>query len=111
MTQMLLRGDRLQDAADRLLSWFTGHGHVLVAFSGGADSALVLAAAERSLGPENVLAVTAVSDSLAHGEADFAESFARELGVEHVRARTREIDVEGYRANDGNRCYFCKSTL
>src|SRR4051812_14847800 len=101
----------LDRTAGRLLDWFTGHGSVLVAFSGGADSALVLAAAVRSLGPGSVLAATAVSDALADGEADFARSFAAGLGVEHLCVSTREIDVEGYRANDGNRCYFCKSTL
>lgn len=99
------------DDADRLLGWFTGHDAIIVAFSGGADSALVLAAAARALGPGAVTAVTAVSDSLATGELAAAQAVAAGLGVAHRSVATRELDVEGYRANFGQRCYFCKATL
>lgn len=84
---------------------------VLVAFSGGADSALLLAAAVRALGPDSVVAVTAVSHSLAAAELDAAKKFCSELGVRHLAAATSELDREGYRANAGDRCYFCKSEL
>lgn len=84
---------------------------VLVAFSGGADSAFLLAAAVRSLGTSRVAAATAVSASLADGELDQAGRFAGDLGVRHVLPRTDEMSRPGYRANAGDRCYFCKSEL
>jgi uncharacterized protein len=86
-------------------------GSVLVAFSGGADSALLLAAAVRSLGAHNVAAATAVSASLPGRELDAAAAFSADLGVRHLRPATREMDREGYRANAGDRCYFCKAEL
>jgi uncharacterized protein len=84
---------------------------VAVAFSGGADSALVLAAAVRALGTEDVLAVTAASASYPASELDPARAFARDLGVRHVLADTHETDVPGYRANGTDRCWFCKSEV
>jgi pyridinium-3,5-biscarboxylic acid mononucleotide sulfurtransferase len=86
-------------------------GSVLVAFSGGADSALLLHAAVQALGPGNVAAATAVSDSLAAGELDDARRLATSLGVRLVTPRTDEMAREGYRANAGDRCYFCKAEL
>jgi pyridinium-3,5-biscarboxylic acid mononucleotide sulfurtransferase len=86
-------------------------GSVVVAFSGGADSAFVLAAATRALGPDNVVAATAVSPSLAARELGQAADFAARLGVRHETPRTDEMAREGYRANDGNRCFFCKAEL
>ena len=86
-------------------------GSVLVAFSGGADSALLLAAAVRSLGADDVAAATAVSASLPGHELDAAAAFSADLGVRHLRPTTREMDRDGYRANDGDRCYFCKAEL
>ncbi len=109
-TPRVVADDAAGDAA-RLLGWFSAHPSIIVAFSGGADSALVLAAAVRALGPERVSAVTAVSGSLASGELDAARAVAAGLGVAHRAVETREIDVEGYRANSGQRCYFCKATL
>ncbi|HEX2498785.1 MAG: ATP-dependent sacrificial sulfur transferase LarE [Actinomycetes bacterium] len=86
-------------------------GSVLVAFSGGADSAFLLAAAVRALGSERVLAATAVSDSLPAVELTAATEFAAGLGVTHLTPRTHEMERDGYRANAGNRCYFCKAEL
>lgn len=86
-------------------------GSVVVAFSGGADSAMLLAAAVRALGQENVVAATAVSGSLATGELEAAAALARSLGVRHVTPRTDEMAREGYRANAGDRCFFCKAEL
>ncbi len=84
---------------------------LLVAFSGGADSAFLLAAAVRSLGADSVVAATAVSPSLPAEELRQATGYAEALGVRHETPRTRELDREGYRANGGDRCYFCKAEL
>lgn len=86
-------------------------GPVAVAYSGGTDSALVLAAAVRALGPDQVIAVTAISASYPAGELAPATSFATSLGVVHLRPDTHELDVPGYRANGPDRCYFCKSEV
>ena len=88
-----------------------GHERLMVAFSGGADSAFLLAAAVRALGADNVAAATAYSDSLPLAERDPAMAFARSLGVEVLTPETSEMDREGYRANEGDRCAFCKAEL
>jgi len=84
---------------------------VLVAFSGGVDSGVVLAAAVRALGAERVVAATAVSPSLPAAERAGAADFGALLGVRHEFPRTDELSREGYRANAGDRCAFCKSEL
>ena len=84
---------------------------VLVAFSGGVDSGVVLAAAVRALGADRVVAATAVSPSLPASERAAAAEFALSLGVRHEQPRTDELSREGYRANAGDRCAFCKSEL
>ena len=86
-------------------------GSVMVAFSGGADSAFLLAAAVRALGPERVAAATAYSDSLPQAERSPARDFAESLGVKVFTPETHEMDRDGYRANAGDRCYFCKAEL
>jgi uncharacterized protein len=98
---------RLQALEERLREL----GSVLVAFSGGADSAFLLAAAVRALGPDRVAAATAYSDSLPQGERGPAAAFAESLGVRLLTPVTREIEREGYRRNDGDRCYHCKAEL
>ncbi|MGH3305693.1 MAG: hypothetical protein ACRDOK_29320, partial [Streptosporangiaceae bacterium] len=94
-----------------LLDWFSHCTRVLVAFSGGVDSALVLAAAVRALGPASVAAVTAVSDALPAGMLSAARQLAVDLGVRHTEMPTREIDNPDYWRNGPDRCYFCKATL
>jgi len=84
---------------------------VLVAFSGGVDSGLLLAAAVRALGPGRVVAATAVSPSLPAVERAGAAAFAASLEVRHELPRTDELSRAGYRANAGDRCAFCKSEL
>jgi uncharacterized protein len=96
---------------DALQQHLAGLGSVLVAFSGGTDSAFVLAAAVRALGPDAVVAATAVSPSLPGAELDAARAFAASLGVRHLTPTTNELAREGYRANAGDRCGFCKSEL
>jgi pyridinium-3,5-biscarboxylic acid mononucleotide sulfurtransferase len=100
-------GVRLRALEDDLRS----RGSVLVAYSGGADSAFLLAAAVRALGAERVGAATAYSDSLPHSERSPALAFADALGVRVLTPQTHEMEREGYRANAGNRCYFCKAEL
>ncbi|WP_346267928.1 MULTISPECIES: hypothetical protein [unclassified Streptomyces] len=101
----------MDDQSVALLGRFAGLGRLAVAYSGGADSALVLAAAVRALGPDRVLAVTAVSESLASGELAAAAELAASLGVVHLAPPTRELDRPGYRANGPDHCYFCKSEV
>jgi uncharacterized protein len=86
-------------------------GGLMVAFSGGADSAFLLAAAVRALGAGRVVAATAVSDSLPASELRQAAEFAAGLGVRHLTPGTDEMGRDGYRANAGDRCYFCKAEL
>ncbi len=84
---------------------------LVVAYSGGADSAFLLAAAVRALGADRVLAATGISGSLPQDERGPAADFAASLGVQTWTPSTHEIDRDGYRANAGDRCYFCKTEL
>lgn len=84
---------------------------VLVAFSGGVDSSLVLKLAVSELGRDNVLAVTGRGPAVAEDELDDALRIAGELGAEHLVIDTHEIDDPNYASNPTNRCYFCKTTL
>jgi uncharacterized protein len=95
---------------DSLLEVLGAAGGVVVAFSGGTDSSLVAAAAHRALGARAV-AVTAVSPSLAPGEAEGASAVARAVGIRHRTVRTHEAEDPAYLANGVDRCYRCKTEL
>jgi uncharacterized protein len=84
---------------------------VVVAFSGGVDSALLLKAAIDFLGPERVLAITADSETYPQREKDEAIALAKEIGSPHEVIHTSELDIPGYAENPTNRCYFCKNEL
>ncbi len=84
---------------------------VVVAFSGGVDSTFLLKAAVDALGTENVLAVTADSETYPTSELEEAKSLAVHIGVKHIIIETSELAIPGYSENTKNRCYFCKSSL
>ena len=83
---------------------------VVVAFSGGVDSAYLLAAAADVLG-DRCVGATAVSPSLARDELAAARALAAAMGARHVVVETDEFDDPRYRRNDLQRCYFCKAAL
>ena len=85
-------------------------GSVIVAYSGGVDSAFLAATAHQVLGDRS-LAVTADSPSLAPSELRDAVSLARQLGLNHRIIQTQELEREDYLANNPNRCFFCKDEL
>jgi uncharacterized protein len=87
-----------------------GYRRCIVAFSGGVDSALVVAIAAQELG-DDALAITGVSPSLPSAERRAAADFARAVGARHQILDTRELDDPNYASNPANRCYFCKSEL
>ncbi len=84
---------------------------LVVAFSGGVDSAVVLAAAVRALGTDAVLAAIADSPSLARAELAAARRVAGQIGAQLLVLATDEHIDPDYRANAGDRCYFCKRTV
>ncbi len=85
-------------------------GSVLVCYSGGIDSALVLAVAHEQLG-ERAIGMTAVSPSVPLGEQEDAARIAHLLGATHRFVDSHEIEREGYSANQPDRCFHCKSEL
>ncbi|TDJ59699.1 MAG: ATP-dependent sacrificial sulfur transferase LarE [Nitrospina sp.] len=100
----------LQQKHEKLKSLFREMGRVAVAYSGGVDSALVLAVAHSVLNGRT-LAVTGNSASLARRELEAATELANTLGVEHQIIDTAEVASPDYAANPVNRCYYCKTEL
>jgi pyridinium-3,5-biscarboxylic acid mononucleotide sulfurtransferase len=83
---------------------------VIVAYSGGVDSAVLLAVAHEELGAD-VLAVTGCSPSVAQGEVEAAVALARRIGAQHETVATHEFENPLYRENSKSRCYHCKDEL
>jgi uncharacterized protein len=102
--------DAIDRKTDRLREILASMESVVVAFSGGADSALVLAAAHDALGARAV-GVIGVSPSLARDEVDDAVRVAADVGIRLVQIATDETNDPRYLANAPDRCYFCKSEL
>ena len=92
---------------DSLVSDLAGRGSVLVAYSGGVDSAVVAALAWRAVG-ERALAVTAAAETLAGAELDHARRLAAEIGIRHEVATYSELDDPEFVANPSHRCYVCQ---
>jgi uncharacterized protein len=98
-------------ALGRLERTLADLGSVVVALSGGADSAFLAAVAQRTLGPGRVLCATALSSSLAPEEEADCRALATEWGLEWTGVATTELDDPAYVANGPDRCAHCKSAL
>jgi len=95
---------------DQLRAVVRGYRSALVAFSGGADSALVLKIAVDELGPR-ARGITAVSPTMARRERDHALAFAREVGAVVDVVESHELERPGFSQNPTDRCYHCKAEL
>jgi len=84
---------------------------VVIAYSGGLDSTFLLKAAIDALGKESVIAVTARSATYPASEYREAKSLAKRLGARLITIRTDELEIESFKRNPVNRCYYCKKEL
>lgn len=101
----------LQDKLNRLGRVISAYKSVVVAFSGGQDSAFLLKICALTLPADKILAVTAVSDTYPAGELAKAKILAKHIGVRLKIIRTRELNNKKFTANSIARCYFCKQEL
>lgn len=93
-----------------LQDYFKQLSSVVIAFSGGVDSTLLVKVAYDTL-KDKALAVTAQSSSLATAELEATKKLAREIGIPHHIIKYEELDDENYRKNPTNRCFYCKDIL
>ncbi len=100
----------LQQKSERLRETLRSLGRVVVAYSGGVDSAFLLKVAHQELG-ERAVGIIGVSPSLMPEEHDAAVELASQIGANLRVVETHEMDDENYASNPNNRCYFCKSHL
>ncbi len=100
----------LREKEEKLISILRGLGKVIVAYSGGTDSAYLAWAATQALG-ENALAITADSASVPESHKRDAEEFARRFGIKHEYVVSYEFENPLYAANNPDRCFHCKDEL
>jgi uncharacterized protein len=86
-------------------------GRVVVAYSGGRDSAFLLKTAVDALGKDNVLAVTARSETYPMSEYKNSVRLAKSIGARRITINTRELELDAFRQNPVDRCYYCKKEL
>jgi uncharacterized protein len=101
----------LEEKTKKLKEIFQSMEKVVVAFSGGVDSTLLLKVAQDVLGEKNVLAVTALSPLYPERELAGAKKLVETLGVNHRLIQSNELGIPGFSKNPPNRCYYCKSQL
>ncbi len=101
----------LEAKAQKLKEIFESMGKVLVAFSGGVDSTLLLKVAQDSLGDRNVLAVTACSPLYPERELVGVKRLIQSLGARHRLIESNELEIPGFSENPPDRCYYCKRHL
>jgi len=103
MQEPTIKMENLKDKLRRM-------GRVVIAFSGGVDSTFLVKVAYEVLG-KNVIAVTAASSTYPKTELEEAKRLARLIGVRHIIVNSEETEVENFKRNPPNRCYYCKKEL
>ncbi|MCK9582339.1 MAG: ATP-dependent sacrificial sulfur transferase LarE [Endomicrobiales bacterium] len=96
---------------EKLIAILKSQKRLLVAFSGGVDSTLLLHIAVKTLGKENVLAVTATSETYCQKELMQAKETAKKIGVKHIIIKTSELKNKNFKTNSPQRCFYCKNEL
>jgi len=102
--------DRFKRKKKRLISIINSFDSLIVAFSGGVDSAFLLAFTHKLL-KKNVVAISATSPIHPSRETEYSKKFADNLGIKHILFKSREINHSGFMSNKKNRCYICKKLL
>ena len=97
----------LQGKLNALKDYIKDLGSLAIGFSGGVDSTFLLAVAHEVLG-DKAIAVTTVDAAIPERELKEAKAFCKELGIRHIICEVNPLQIEGYRKNSPDRCYFCK---
>lgn len=100
----------IPELAEQLVQFVFPFQRVIVAFSGGVDSAVVAKAAHLALG-EDAIAVTSTSASVPENQLHWARQTAKEIGIRHESVQTTEVQRAEYQLNDAQRCFWCKQSL